>query len=1574
MKLSFRISIPLAIIILLAFTSCNRNDVKKIHIIPKPWNVWDNKGYFDFSGDTRILYDGLAPESKEVAVYFAEKIAASTGTELAIEDVTNVKSISNDILFSLQGADSLLGDEGYFLQIKRNHVILQANTARGLFYGVQTMLQLMPPEIECKGGLAGSDLRLPCVFVRDKPAFQWRGMHLDVGRHFFPADSVKKFIDLLALHKMNTFHWHLTEDQGWRIEIKKYPRLAEVSAWRQNRDGSRYGGYYTQDEVRDIVDYASSRYITIVPEIEMPGHSLAALAAYPEYSCTGGPFQVTDRWGVYEDVYCAGKEGTFTFLEGILDEVTELFPGKYIHIGGDECPKARWEKCPDCQRRIRVERLADEHELQSYFIKRMEKYLNGKGKSIIGWDEILEGGLAPEATVMSWRGVSGGIEAAQQGHDVVMSPTSHCYFDYYQGDPSQEPKAIGGFTPLEKVYGFDPVPAALNEEEANFILGGQGNLWTEYIPTWSHLEYMALPRMSALSEVLWTSSKRRDYDSFLERLGYLFDRLDAMGYHYRIPEPGLPHGEVFLTNDTVITLESPFHQAKVWVAIDDDSTGKLYSGKLVVDRDMTVRARTVMPDGRQSIEARTRFEVLNEYARYVNPFIGTDGHGHTFPGATTPFGMVQLSPDTRKDSWDGCSGYHYSDSTILGFSMTHLSGTGVGDYGDFRFMPGTGEVQIMPGSEEDPGSGYRSRFRHDTESASPGYYKVFLDDYGVSVELTATPRAGLQRYVFPKSGQSHVLIDLKEGVTSDKVIESEVRIVSDRAVEGFRRTRGWADDQYLYFYAEFSKAFKDFGIAESGEVKEGKDHAKGNDLKAYVSFSTDSSELIMVKTGISAVSAENARKNLMQEIPGFDFNKVRRDALVQWNDELGRISVSGGSEEERISFYTALYHSFIAPNLYSDVDGKYRGHDLQVHESKTGNIYTVFSLWDTFRALHPLFTIIQQERTNELINTMLDIYRTGGLLPVWELAANETWCMIGYHSIPVIADAYAKGIRGYDADLALRAMIRSAGQDHHGLKYLRQYGYIPAGKEGESVSKTLEYAYDDWCIAQMGQWLGKSGTYEEFIQRAQYYKNLYDPSTGFMRGKINGMFVEPFNPAEVNFMLTEANTWQYNFFVPQDVAGLMELMGGEEAFNRKLDEMFNAPQDLAGRQQADITGLIGQYAHGNEPSHHMAYLYNYSGQPWKTQELVRRIMKEMYTDKPDGLCGNEDCGQMSAWYVLSAMGLYAVVPGIPEYAIGSPLFDTVRINLENGKTFTLIAKGNGPGNPYIQSAVLNGILLEKCYITQEDIMDGGELILDMGKEPSTTWGVAPENRPHSAIRDFLITPVPFVKATGKTFTQSMEVSLGTILDGCTIYYTLDDSEPTTESMTYTSPFVITENTTLKAFAVKEGLVPSKVVEASFNKMPEGRSLEIRNPYNTQYTAGGDIALIDQLRGGDNFRTGFWQGYYGVDLEVILDLGKIQDIHVIGIGFLQDQKSWIFMPEEVSFYFSDDKNDFQAAGTVKNDVDEKYEGGIIKDFMLQGLNEQVRYIKIIARNRGVCPEWHVGAGNKAWIFADEIIVE
>jgi len=959
---------------------------------------------------------------------------------------------------------------------------------------------------------------------------------------------------------------------------------------------------------------------------------------------------------------------------------------------------------------------------------------------------------------------------------------------------------------------------------------------------------------------------------------------------------------------------------------------------------------------------------------YVDTFIGTGGHGHTFPGATIPFGLVQLSPDTRKDSWDGCSGYHYSDSIIYGFSHTHLSGTGVGDYGDIRFFPSNGKLKTNVYYNDNFNKGYGSEFTHDMETSDPGYYAVYLLESEIFASLTVTEHCGFHKYMFPKSDESHILIDLVESVVSEKIIEAEINIVNDSAISGYRQTRGWANDQQVFFYAQFSKPFKSCGIKEDGIKNPNKSSAKGNSLKAWFNFNTSAKEVILMKVGISMVDIDGAKNNLKKEIPDWDFKKTRQKAKESWENQLGRIDVKGGSLEQRQIFYSALYHSFLAPNMSSDFDNRYRGHDNKIHLNPELKMHTVFSLWDTFRALHPLFTIVQRERTEDLINSMLDMYSHDGLLPVWELAACETNCMIGYNAVPVITDAYAKGITNFDQNIALEAMKASATSGKFGLDYYTTKGYIPSDKEGESVSKTLEYAYDDWCIAEMARLIDDIETYQEYIQRAQYYKNIFDKETGFFRGKSNGRFVRPFDPTEVNFMLTEANTWQYNFFVPQDINTHIEMLGGDEKYEAKLDSLFNTTIELSGRHQSDITGLIGQYAHGNEPSHHMAYLYNYVGKPWKTQKLVRHIMDDLYTNNPDGLSGNEDCGQMSAWYVLSAMGFYPVTPGTDKYIIGSPVFDSITINLENGNKFRIITIDNSSLNIYIQSVTYNGEPWTKSFITHKMIMDGGDLVFEMGEFPNKLWGSKKEDRPYQKITDNLITPVPYFNYDSKTFENHTLIEISSINNDDQVWYNIPKGNGQEIIGEKILTLITDETTEIRTVAIKNG-IKSFEETATLVKIPSGRSIKLKTKYSSQYSAGGDIALINKLRGGSDFKTGNWQGYEGVNVEATIDLGKVIEINSIAMEFLQDENSWIFMPEYVKFEISENGTDFVELNKIENNINPESAGSIIKDFEIKlDKKTKVRFVKVFAKNRALCPEWHKGAGNKSWIFTDEVWVK
>lgn len=707
---------------------------------------------------------------------------------------------------------------------------------------------------------------------------------------------------------------------------------------------------------------------------------------------------------------------------------------------------------------------------------------------------------------------------------------------------------------------------------------------------------------------------------------------------------------------------------------------------------------------------------------YVNPFIGTGGYGHTFPGAIVPFGMVQLSPDTHNDGWNWCSGYHYSDSSIMGFSHTHLSGTGGQDLLDILFMPFTGDVQLIPGPPDNPDKGYRSRFNHSHEKARPGYYSVYLQDHRVNAELTATTRAGFHRYTFDSGTDQKVIIDLRHGPAREQIIESSFQIVNDSLVLGYKRSSGWAKDQYIYFAAIFSKPFETVQLFEDYKLQK-ETIVHGENIQAVLNFKPDENPLL-AKVGISAVSTANALENLITEIAGWDFDGVAEEAAQRWEKELSKIEVEGGTFDDRVKFYTALYHSYIHPSLFTDVNGEYRGVDHKVHRAENFTNYTIFSLWDTFRALHPLLTITQEDKVPDMVNSMLQNFDQKGKLPVWTLHGNETDAMIGYHAVPVIADAILKGIKGFDYNRAFDYMKRTAMRDDYGLYYYRKYGYIPHETEDQSVSKTLEYAFDDYAIAMVAEKLEAWDDHHYFMGRAMNYRNLFDTVTLFMRARgLDGSWVQPFNPlfaSHTGSHYTEGNAWQYTWHVMQDIPGLIECFGGENIFTERLDSLFTMGSSLYNIDVLDITGLIGQYAHGNEPVHHVAHLYNFTGKPWKTQQLVAQIRDSLYLNTPDGLCGNDDSGQMSAWFVFNAMGLYPVNPVGGNYSITTPLFSKVTIHNQNGSRFVIRVKGDPKKQKYIQSLKLNKKRHEDLLLKHGDIKNGGELIIRVTDRPNNS--------------------------------------------------------------------------------------------------------------------------------------------------------------------------------------------------------------------------------------------------------------
>ena len=728
-----------------------------------------------------------------------------------------------------------------------------------------------------------------------------------------------------------------------------------------------------------------------------------------------------------------------------------------------------------------------------------------------------------------------------------------------------------------------------------------------------------------------------------------------------------------------------------------------------------------------------------DYTSYVNVFIGTGGHGHTFPGAVVPNGMIQPSPDTRIDGWDASSGYYYADTLINGFSQTHLSGTGCADYGDFLLMPTVGKQLCDPQDYSQQNLPFASSFSHKNEKAEPGYYSVFLDRYKVKTEITSTPRSAIYRFTYPQTDEAGFILDLDYSVQHQTNLDMQVNILSDTEISGHKLTCYWAFDQQASFYAKFSKPFTYTVLRDTLTDANGKPQPR---CKVLLKFRTKKDEQVLAKIGISVVDEAGAKKNLEAEIPGWDFNQVKQSAHTAWNDYLSKINIQTTDTNARTIFYTSLYHTAISPNLLSDVDGRYWGMDRTIHQGQPEKpVYTVFSLWDTFRALHPLLSIIEPNMNNQFIASLLLKHQEGGIFPLWDLASNYTGTMIGYHAASLIADAYTKGYADFDITEAYRACLRAAEYDTTGIKcpalvlphlmpmakyYKNTLGYIPCDRENESVAKALEYAYDDFCISILAEAANDYKNQTRYQKLAKAYKSYFDPSVRFMRGlDSKGEWRVPFSPNASNHRsddYCEGNAWQWTWFVPHDVDGLIQLMGGEKAFTEKLDSLFTADSKLEGDAvSADISGLIGQYAHGNEPSHHIIHLYNYAHQPWKTQELIDKVLKEQYCNAPDGLSGNEDCGQMSAWYILNSMGFYQVCPGKPVYSIGRPLFDKVTIQLPNGKTFTIETQNNSPQNKYIQSATLNGEPLHTPFLNHQDIAKGGTLNIVLTHTP-THWG------------------------------------------------------------------------------------------------------------------------------------------------------------------------------------------------------------------------------------------------------------
>ncbi len=862
-------------------------------------------------------------------------------------------------------------------------------------------------------------------------------------------------------------------------------------------------------------------------------------------------------------------------------------------------------------------------------------------------------------------------------------------------------------------------------------------------------------------------------------------------------------------------------------------------------------------------------------------------------------------------------------------------------------MPFSGETVWENGANGE--DGYCSSFLHDDEITNAGYYWVFLKKHGIEVELTASEHSGMHRYVYSSSTDRKIILDLEH---RDELIDADIVLLNDSTFVGKRISKAWAEEQHIYYVIQFSE--KPIHVSNQKNKQE-------FNTKQVFEFGAKTNEII-VKVGISAVDVEGAINNLMTEIPHWSFDQLKLECQDKWNKELSKIEVKTENADKKTIFYTALYHSFLTPNIFSDVDGRYRGMDKKIHSS-TSKRYTVFSLWDTFRATHPLYTLTQRDKTLEFINTFLAQYKEGGIIPIWELDANYTHCMIGYHAVSVIADAYRSGIHDFDTKLALEAMIHSAEQNHLGLDSYKKNGFISSLDESESVSKTLEYAYDDWCIAIFAEELGELELADKYFNRSLFYRNLYNPESKFMEPKFNGGFKDSFVPDEVTFDYTEANSWQYSLFAPHDIEGLIELLGGKQELEDWLDRMFTSKSETSGRHQVDISGLIGQYAHGNEPSHHMAYLYDYTDKASKGQKYIHQILTELYSNAPDGLSGNEDCGQMSSWYVLSSMGIYSLTPGSKRFYLGAPLFDKASIRLENGNTFEIIAKNLSMENFYVKDVFLNGRKLNRFFIETNEILKGGVLTFEMTNVPTKNYGI--HNDFHDRKENLI---VPYLKNTKTSFKKKLKIEIVNPNKEGTIYYQLADGEV----KTYKRKVKLKKSTLMTSW-VQEGDIKSFEIQSTHKKVNDKWRITLNSKPHNQYEGEYQHELIDQLNGGDDFRTGKWQGFYEQDMDVVVDFRKKKNLTKISPRFLQDSRSWIWYPSEVVFYSSKNGNDWVEFDRVKNTVSIKEEGILIQE-LVSNTSLKTRYVRIVAKNFGVCPEWHLGAGNTTFIFSDEIIFE
>ncbi len=980
----------------------------------------------------------------------------------------------------------------------------------------------------------------------------------------------------------------------------------------------------------------------------------------------------------------------------------------------------------------------------------------------------------------------------------------------------------------------------------------------------------------------------------------------------------------------------------------------------------------------------------DDLTQYVDPMIGTDASGHTFPGATRPFGMVQLSPSNDYKGWDWSSGYHYSDTVLKGFAHTHISGPGLAALGDILLMPAS-SPNTNPGNEANPESGYRSRFSHDRERAEAGYYAVHLDDENIDAELTATARTGFHRYTYNEAGADrYVIIDPTHNI-GESTYETSLEIVSDTVVRGYKKSRGGtAGDRTMYFVAEFSAPFAGYGLTDDDQRVEADVHT-ARTVRAYVSFATDAGPTITVKLALSGVGYDGALMNFEQEARGVDFDTVRAAAKAEWQNVLQKIVIDDASESKKRTFYTGLYHAFIGPNLISDVDGRYYV-EGKVRQSTIPQ-YSNFSTWDTYRALHPLLTIIEQEQTARLIASMVSRHADEGLgLPGWEAMGFDNVCMIGYNMTSPIADAVLKDIPGIDADEAYRA-IRAASFDKtkhspnydvNGMDEYLAYGYV-TGEIGSSVSKTTEQNYFDWAIARVAEKLGKTDDAALFDRRSTGYRSLFNPDEGYLwprlsQGGWKTMDDGQWSDLKSNYI--SGNIWAYSAYTPHDMQAAIRLYGGREAYAEWLDGVFTEAEPIEGHQHVDISGFIGRYGHGDEPGHHMPYLFNYVGQPWKTQRYVNTVLTTMYSDKPDGLINNEDLGQMSAWYIFSSVGFYPVAPGDLVYQLGAPFHDRATINLESGRTFEVVANNLSPENVYVQSVSLNGAVHEKSYITHRAIMDGGVLVFEMGSEPNESWA----SQPHQTVLgdfDDTVQPdiersatlAPYDESVEGFFVDRHEVVLKSDDVEADIYYTTDGSIPDRNATRYDEPFSLTEDTVLRAIAYHDGLAPSRVttkplfrsvLPALGDGYPEVLSPEVETPYGR----ADHRLLFDQQIGSTTYSDGRWTGRKTA-IRPLLDLGRPVALSAVTVGVLTDTTNWIFAPRKVEVFAGSAPDELELLAA--HDLSEATQSRKAVDrFDIRLPGSRHRYYEVVVTPYGRLPSWH-GGNDLAWVFVDEIIL-